>query len=113
MSKSAQQKVWDMHIRRDLDPGDAVHDKLCSHIGFGVTDVFLSGHTSGREAQGCKSHSPEEKLAVQVADIDRVHVYYMYVLETGQSEIGQDLAAEPTGADHENLAFVPQKVFHL
>lgn len=37
----------------------------------------------------------------------------MYVLETGQSEIGQDLAAEPTGADHENLAFVPQKVFHL
>lgn len=102
-----------MHIRRDLDPGNAVHDKLCSHICLGVTDVFLSGRRSGREPQGDESHSPEEELAVQVANIDCVHVYHMDVLEAGQCEIGQDLAAEPTGTDHENLALVPQKVFHL
>ncbi len=102
-----------MHIRSDLDPGDAVHDKLCSHICFGMPYVFLPSHTSGTGEQKWQLHSPEEELAVQVADIDRVHVYYMDVLEAGQSKIGQDLASKPAGTDHENLALVPQEVFHL
>ena len=57
--------------------------------------------------------APEEELAIEVAYVDSVHVYYMDVLETGQCEIGQNLATEAACADHKNLALVPQEVFDL
>lgn len=65
---------------------------------FGLTT--LSAKVFGVEWKD----SPKEKLTVQVTDIDRIHVYYMDVLETGQSEVGQDFASESTSTNDQDLA---------
>ena len=38
-------------------------------------------------------NTPEEELPVQVANVDRVHVDDMDVLETGKRKVRKDLAA--------------------
>ena len=59
-------------------------------------------HARGRDI----FNVPEQELTVKVTDVDRVHVYYMNVLESGQGEVGQDLAPQPTRTNDKDLAFV-------
>jgi hypothetical protein len=56
---------------------------------------------------------PEEELAVQVGDVDGVHVDHMDVLEAEQGEVLQDLAAQSTGTNDENLARVAEERLDL
>jgi hypothetical protein len=51
---------------------------------------------------------PEQKLAVEVGEIDVVAVDDVDVGEAGQSEILQELAAEPPCADDQDLGGVQQ-----
>ena len=58
-------------------------------------------------------YTPKEELTVEVTDVDRVHVYYMNILETRECEIRQDLASQTTRANDKNFALIPQEVFNL
>jgi hypothetical protein len=53
-------------------------------------------------------YAPEEKLAVQVAGVDGVHVDEVDVAEARERQIGEQLAAEAAGADDEYLCRVAQ-----
>lgn len=64
-------------------------------------------------AKNVKECLPEEKLSVQVTDVDRVHVDDMNVFEPGEGEIRENLAAQPSGPDDKNLAAISQKIFDL
>ena len=44
----------------------------------------------------------EEKLAVQVAQIDCVQVDNMYLAETGENKVFKQLATNAPGAHHEH-----------
>lgn len=57
--------------------------------------------------------APEEELSVEVADIDRVHVNDVNVLEASQSEVGENLTTKATSADDKDLRLVTQEVLHL
>jgi hypothetical protein len=52
-------------------------------------------------------YAPKEKLSIEIADVDRIHVYDMYVLESRKSQIGKDFTPQATRADDEDLALVP------
>ena len=41
----------------------------------------------------------EQKLAVEVAQIDRVQIDNVYLAEAGEDEVLEQLAADPSGAD--------------
>lgn len=60
-----------------------------------------------------KGTRPKEELAIEVADVDSVHVDYMNISEPTESQVGQDLAAQTAGADDENLGLVAKKLFDL
>ena len=45
---------------------------------------------------------PEQKLPVQVADVDRVHVDDVEPAEPGQRQVLEQLASQPSGADNEH-----------
>ena len=53
-------------------------------------------------------YAPEEKLAVQVAGVDGVHVDEVDVAEARERQIGEQLATEAAGADDEHLCRVAQ-----
>ena len=53
-------------------------------------------------------YAPEEKLAVQVAGVDGVHVDEVDVAEAREGQVGEQLAAEAAGADDEHLCRVAQ-----
>lgn len=46
---------------------------------------------------------PKEKLPVQVADVDCVHVDDVNVFEAHQRQIGKDLASETSSSNYEDL----------
>ena len=50
---------------------------------------------------------PKEKLSIEIAEVDRIHVYDMYVLESRKCQVGKDFAPQTSCADDENLALVP------
>lgn len=62
-----------------------------------------------RRTQG----SPKQKLAIQIADVDRVHINDMDVLEARQREVREDLASKAACADDEDLRLVAQEVLDL
>lgn len=66
---------------RDLNTFDSFLDKLGGDFSFVFTNVGVA----------------EEELAVQVRDVDGVHVDDMDVLEAGEGKVFKDLAAEATG----------------
>lgn len=45
---------------------------------------------------------PEEELPVQVAEIYRVQVYNVDLFESGEDEVLEQLAADPTGAHEQD-----------
>lgn len=53
--------------------------------------------------------SPEQKLPIEIRHINGVHVDDVYVAETAQREIGEDLAAQAACTDDEHLALRPQE----
>ena len=56
---------------------------------------------------------PEEKLSIQVADVDGVHVDQVNVLEAHEGQVLQKLASQTSGPDDKDLAWLPQEVKHL
>ena len=68
----------------DLDSFDSFLDKSGCNFGFRLSNVCLA----------------EEELAVEVANIDCVHIYDMNVLEAAQTEILQYLASKTASPDH-------------
>ena len=56
---------------------------------------------------------PEEELAVQVTNVDGVHVDDMDVLEPRQRQIREDLAAQTTSANDQNLCPISKQILHL
>ena len=58
----------------------------CAHQRFRLLDVLLS----------------EEKLPIQVAEIDGVQIDDVDVAESGQDEVLEQLAADPSGADQQD-----------
>lgn len=46
---------------------------------------------------------PEQELTVQIADVDGVHVDNMDILESGKSQIGQNLAPQSTSANDKDF----------
>jgi len=49
---------------------------------------------------------PEQKLAVQVTDINSIHVDYMNIFESSKRQIGQDLTSKTTSADDQDLGLI-------
>ena len=60
-----------------------------------------------------RPYGPEEELAVEVGDVDGVHVNDAQLLEAGEGEILEELAAEPAGAHHQHLHDATQLVPEL
>lgn len=60
-----------------------------------------------------KKRIPEQELAIQVTDVDGVHVDDMDILEARKSKVGQNLAPESTSADNEDLDSLPQPFLSL
>jgi hypothetical protein len=82
-------------------------------VAFGFPTSFcLSRQVRNAEKRRAK-RVPEEELAVEIADINGVHVDDMNILEAGQSQVGKNLAAETTSANDEYLCLIPEKVFDL
>lgn len=57
--------------------------------------------------------APEQKLTIEVADIDGVHINDVNILEPCQREVGQNLATQPASADDQDFALVPKEIFDL
>ncbi len=82
-------------IRCDLDPWHATLYELCRNGSLGTPNILLS----------------EEELTIEIGDIDGVHVDDVDIIEAAKRKVGEDLAAETSGADDENLALSAKKVF--
>jgi len=54
---------------------------------------------------------PEQKLSVQVTDVDGIHVDDVNVGKPQQSQILQNFATQPAGSDHKNLARLTYEIF--
>ena len=52
-------------------------------------------------------------MTVEIADIDRVHVDNMNILESSQGKVGEDLAAKTSRAYDKHLTLVAKEVFNL
>ena len=104
----------ELHLRCDLHPRDTVHDEFGGHDGLRLADVLRTMLASSvHDVQGKWSNIPEEELAVEITDVNGIHVYDVNILETRQRQVCQDLAAQATSADHKNLAFISQKILYL
>lgn len=103
------------YVRCNLYTGHARHNEFRGNDSFGLSDILRSGeHDSAAKVTASRHNAiPEEKLSVQVADIYRVHVDDMDVLESGKSEVGQDLTSKTTSTNDKNLATVSQKALDL
>ena len=58
-------------------------------------------------------NTPEQELPIQVADVYRVHVNDVNVLEARQGEVGENLASETPCTDDEDFGLIPQEVLDL
>ena len=84
-------------------------------MAFGLpTSLGLWWWKLSRQSLQCnRGDIPEEELAVEITDVNGIHVYDVNILETRQRQVCQDLAAQATSADHKNLAFISQKILYL
>ena len=71
------------HARSDLYTRDPLHDEFRSHNCFGFADILLPARTLDYRFGRLLNNRPKEELAVEIADVDRIHVYDMNVLEAG------------------------------
>eukprot|EP00962_Isochrysis_galbana_P059433 scaffold33026_cov129-Isochrysis_galbana.AAC.3 len=99
-----------------LDRVEAHHDDLKLAVPFGVlildwTVVSLDGDARhafhdkvSRDCRLWTAHVclPEQELAVEVGDIDGVHIDDIEVTKPRESEVLQQFASEPPGADDEH-----------
>lgn len=81
-------------VGRDAARGHPLVDELGRHLRLGAVHVPLA----------------EQKLPVQVGQINGVHVDDVHVAEAHHGQVLEQLATEPAGADHQQLARVLQKV---
>ncbi|RUP50504.1 hypothetical protein BC936DRAFT_138840 [Jimgerdemannia flammicorona] len=54
------------------------------------------------------SHSPEQKLSIEITDVDGVHVDHVDVTEAREGEVLKDLTAKTASSDDEDLAGVQE-----
>lgn len=73
-------------MRKELDVGVEFLSDILRDQSLGFLDVFMS----------------EEKLTVEVAQIDRVKVYNVNFAKAGENEIFKQLAADATCANEED-----------
>jgi hypothetical protein len=103
-----------VYLRSDVRTRNALHNKLGCDSRLRLTDIFWSNLSlSPTPRHATHTHTPEQKLAIQIADIDCVHVYNVDILEPCQSKVSQDLATQATSADDEDFGIVAEKVFNL
>ena len=57
---------------------------------------------------GRRPYGPEEELAIEVGYVDGVHIDDVQLLEAGEGQVLEELAAEPTCAHNQNLHEAPQ-----
>lgn len=82
-------------------------------VAFGCPTSFcLHGLSRDTQAKGAFG-VPEQELAIEIADVNCVHVDDMDVLEAEQREVRQDLASQTSSADDENLALLAQELLDL
>ena len=69
------------------------------------TSFCLPNHVNQIHKCG-EEQLPEQKLSVQVTDINSIHVDYMNIFKSRQRQIGQDLTSETTSADDQDLGLI-------
>ena len=80
-------------VRRHAAPGDAGVDERRRHLRLRLANVLLT----------------EQKLSVEVGEINGVHVNNGDVSESHQSQIFQELAAKTSGTDDQNIDVLQQE----
>ena len=76
-------------------------------VAFGLPTSFGLQIESARYVPIIKLWGvPEQELSIEIADIDRVHVNNMDILEPRKREIGENLTAETTGPNNQDFALV-------
>jgi hypothetical protein len=48
----------------------------------------------------------EEKLSIEIAEVDRIQVHDVDFTEAGQDEVLEEFASDAASADHENLGLL-------
>ena len=94
-------------IRGDNDAWDTFIDEFGGADRLGLSNVAFT------TISALIQDSPEEKLAVQVGNVDRVHVDDMYIVKAAEGEVLENLASQSAGADDKYLALISEKVFCL
>lgn len=59
------------------------------------------------------ARSPEEELAIQVANVDGIHVDDMNVLEARQREIREYLTTQAACTNDQDLALISEEILNL
>lgn len=73
-------------------------------VAFGCPTSFgLKGSPNEREVDDYREYRPEEKLPIEVADIDSIHINDMNVLEAHERQVRKDLASQTSSTDHQYL----------
>lgn len=58
---------------------------------------------------GSSANKPEKELSIKIGDVNRVHVDDIYVSESGQGEVFEELAAQATSSNDQDPAVVFQE----
>ena len=61
-----------------------------------------------RNGWGRRLYVPEEELSIEVGYVDGVHIDDVQLLEAGEGQVLEELAAEPARAHNQNLHEAPQ-----
>ena len=68
-----------------------------------VIDSFTDKFTCNFSLRTSHIGSTEQKLSIQVGNVNCVHIYDVYLFKTSQREILQDLTPQPAGADNQDF----------
>lgn len=82
----------EINLRSDLHSRDAVVDEIGRNNTFGLTDISFAKRDRNKQRCYIRHWSnplPEEELAIQVWDIDGVHINNINVSEANQTQILQ------------------------
>ena len=75
-------------IRDNVAERNALINETGGYFSFGFAHIFV----------------PKQKLAVQIGQVDCVHVDNMDTTETHQRQVLEKFTAQTSGADHQHLA---------
>jgi hypothetical protein len=88
-----------------VTPGTRSITNCAATIAFGCPTSFgLNESLSSKRDYKVWQTSPEEKLTIEIADINRVHIDYMKISESRQREVRENLAPKAAGANNKHFA---------